>query len=163
MTIAEGIAAAKLALDAGTKAIDLLRYPKIDGEAVRTKITEMQDLVFSTQRALGEAEEENRHLRRQLDEREQMKAVEADLEMEPDGQYRYRASERAANKHIPYCPVCWGEHQKLIPLTPFGEGQAFQCGIHKTKYYTKVYLEAVKRANQAGPRVVRSSWFDRHY
>jgi hypothetical protein len=42
MPIAEGIAAARLAMDAGAKALDLLRYPKIDGEAVRSKITEMQ-------------------------------------------------------------------------------------------------------------------------
>jgi hypothetical protein len=66
MPIAEGIAAARLAMDAGSKALDLLRHPKIDGEAVRTKIIEMQDLVFSAQRALGDAEEENRDLKRQL-------------------------------------------------------------------------------------------------
>jgi hypothetical protein len=72
MPIAEGIAAAKLALDAGTKALDLLRYPKIDGEAVRNKITEMQDLVFSAQRALGDAEEENRSLKRELEDAKRM-------------------------------------------------------------------------------------------
>jgi hypothetical protein len=68
MPIAEGIAAARLAMDAGSKALDLLRHPKIDDNAVRTKITEMQDLVFSAQRALGEAEEENRSLKRRIED-----------------------------------------------------------------------------------------------
>ena len=55
-------------MDAGSKALDLLRHPKIDDNAVRTKITEMQDLVFSAQRALGEAEEENRSLKRRIED-----------------------------------------------------------------------------------------------
>jgi hypothetical protein len=66
MPIAEGIAAAKLALDACKAALDLLRYPKIDGEQVRTKLIEMQDLIFSAQRELGLAEEDNRELKRQF-------------------------------------------------------------------------------------------------
>jgi hypothetical protein len=62
MPIAEGITATKGALDVSKLALDLLRRPKIDPEEVRNKLIEMQDLIFSAQRALGEAEDENRQL-----------------------------------------------------------------------------------------------------
>ncbi len=68
MPIAEGIAATKGTLDVSKLALDLLRRPKIDGEEVRNKLIEMQDLIFSAQRALGDAEQENRDLRRQLED-----------------------------------------------------------------------------------------------
>ena len=67
----------------------------------------MQDLVFSAQRSLSEAEEENRDLRHKLDDREELKQLSADLEMDIVGHYYIRKSERARGI-IPYCPTCWG-------------------------------------------------------
>ena len=127
MSIAEGIAAARLAMDSGTKALDLLRTPKIDGEAVRNRITEMQDLVFSAQRALGEAEEDNRQLRRQLDDRQVLEALKLDLEYQKDGGFYIRKSERDAGNPVSYCPVCWGADQKAVPLTPEGFPGGYFC------------------------------------
>lgn len=68
MSIAKGIAAARLAMEAGSKALDLLLHPKVDPDAVRKEVTAMYALVESARRALGDAEDENRTLRRQLDQ-----------------------------------------------------------------------------------------------
>jgi hypothetical protein len=128
MPIAEGIAAAKLALDAGTKALDLLRYPKIDGEAVRNKITEMQDLVFSAQRALGDAEEENRSLRRELDEVKRMADIGKNFKSEL-GVYWLAGSS--------YCPACWDVDRKPVRLGgPIKDGRIklYTCPLHKVTY-----------------------------
>ena len=62
MAIAEGIAAARLAMEAGSKALDKLRAPKVDADAIRVEVTAMYDHIESARRALGAAEEENREL-----------------------------------------------------------------------------------------------------
>ena len=84
MPIAEGITAAKLALDASRAALDLLRHPKVDGEQVRTKLIELQDLVHSAQQALGEADDENRMLKRQLADKHALEALRADMDYQQD-------------------------------------------------------------------------------
>src|SRR5579862_6296253 len=104
MPIAEGIAAARLAMDAGAKALDLLRHPRIDAEAVRTQITAMQDLVFSAQRALGEAEDENRSLRRAVDElKAQMELTESLVFTE--NAYWKKVDDKTLEG--PFCSTCW--------------------------------------------------------
>ena len=141
MAIAEGIAAAKSAMDVGTKVIDLLRHPKIDGEAVRNSIIEMQDLIFSAQRALGDAEDENRRLRHQLEDREELKTIADDLEYQEDGGYYLRMSERAKGSTIPYCPVCWNIERKTIPLVRVGVYYSLHCGQCKADYHTNEIRE----------------------
>jgi hypothetical protein len=106
MPIVEGIAAAKAALDVSKLALDLLRHPKIDGEQAGNKLIEMQDLIFSAQRALGDAEDENRLLKRQLDEREELKTLRADMDYQEDGGFLVRKSERESGKLVPYCATC---------------------------------------------------------
>ena len=119
-------------MDAGSKALDLLRHPKIDGDAVRTRITEMQDLVFSAQRALGEAEDENRKQRKEIEELEdRIRELSRMSDLGKDfilwnGLYWL-------NK-IPYCPTCWDVDRKTVrlggPVTMTGE-DIWQCPIHK--------------------------------
>lgn len=129
-------------MDAGAKALDLLRYPKVDADAVRTQINAMQDLVFSAQRALGEADDENRQLRRQLDDRQEFKALQQDLDYEEDGGFYVRKSEREAGKLVPYCATCWGETQKLIPLKPTDhKGGHYFCLLHKVAFITNACSE----------------------
>lgn len=66
MTGAEGIAAAKLAMEAGSKALDKLRAPKVDTHSVRIEVTAMYDHIESARRALNDVGEENRSLKHQL-------------------------------------------------------------------------------------------------
>jgi hypothetical protein len=158
MSVIAGLTAAKATLELTTKVMDLLNRPNVDVHAVRGHLQEMLIHVVNAQVALGEAHVEISDLRHQLEDREDRKAIEADLQIEPDGQFYFRPSERASGKDIPYCPICWGDKNRLVPLVPFGEGQAFQCGIHKTRYHKKVYLDAIKAANQRPRTAVRSSW-----
>jgi hypothetical protein len=46
---------------------------------------------------------------------------------------------------IPYCPVCWGSDEKLIPLAEISRDEVFQCPIHRSSYYTAAYYDSVKR------------------
>jgi hypothetical protein len=144
MPIAEGITAAKLALDASRAALDLLRHPKVDGEQVRTKLIELQDLVHSAQQALGEADDENRMLKRQLADKHALEALRADMDYQQDGGFYIRKSERDAGNPVIYCPACWGENDRLIPLKPSGDKGAYDCVIHKVRYNTDARLKAIQ-------------------
>jgi hypothetical protein len=149
MPIIEALTAAKAALDISGKISDLVNRPNIDVTEVRANVHQMLIHLVNAQSGLSEAQLEISELRQQLDERERIRAIEADLEIEPDGQYYYRKSERSASKQIQYCPVCWGDKDKLVPLTHSAESTLFECGIHKTKYCTKVYIEALKQQQSA--------------
>lgn len=144
MAIAEGIAAAKLALDVSKVALDELRHPKVDWEAVRNRLIEMQDLVISTQRSLAEAEDENRQLKRKLEDRESLKALEADMNFVIDGGFFVRKSESDKGV-IAYCPLCWKKDTLAIPLETAELPGWFRCSIHDTIYQTAHCRAVAKR------------------
>lgn len=158
MSVVEGLSAAKAGVDLAKRLMDLLNHPDVDVHDVRGRLQEMLIHVVNAQIALSEAKNDLAELSLRLDDRETRKTLEADLQIEPDGQYYFRQSERAAGKNIPYCPICWGDKDRLVPLIPFGDGQAFQCGIHKTRYHKKIYLDGIKAANQGPRRTIRGSW-----
>src|SRR5262249_10146171 len=114
---------------------------------------ELQVLMLEAQRALAEAEEENRNLRNELNTRDELKALEVDLVFQEDGAFLVRKSEAEAGKEINYCPVCWGESRKLITLAPTTPG-CFECVLHKKTYLTQKYYDRVKERNNrlARPR-----------
>lgn len=128
MPIAEGIAAARLAMDAGSKALDLLRHPKIDGEQVRARLVEMQDLIFSAQRSLGDADDEAKNLRARIVDLERYVEIGKGFEAS-DGVYWHSG--------CPYCPVCWDVDRKPVRLSgphnasPIGGGRfEWSCALH---------------------------------
>jgi|SRR5579871_439785 len=154
MPIAEGIVATRGAIEVSKIALDLLRRPAIDGNAVRDKLIELQDLVFSAQRALGEAEDENRELRRQLDDRKALEELSADMEFVEDGGYWVKKSDQTSRGLIPYCNVCWAG-RKAVPLGKVGEhSDAYFCQIDKSCYYTNAYRE---RQRQRRARICQLS------
>jgi hypothetical protein len=132
MPIAEGIAAAKGALDVSKLALDLLRRPKIDGEEVRNRLIEMQDLIFSAQRALGDAEQENRDLRRQLENSKRMADFGKDFTLAEGLYWRDK---------YPYCPTCWDVDRKPVrlggPVYDINVGEIWQCPTHKVHHITR--------------------------
>ena len=133
MPIAEGIAAAKLATDVTRLTLDLLRNPKPDTEAIRARLIELQDLVLSAKFALSDADDEIRGLKRIIDDHDQLNAIKADLEMDITGRYYLRKSEKQQGL-IPYCPICWGKDDKLVPLAVLSQTGNFICALHKTVY-----------------------------
>jgi hypothetical protein len=149
MELTSVLSSAKTAFELARALGNGLSKGQIKLEEVPARLMELQQHILTMQSVVHDLAEENRQLREQLDDRERTRGIEADLEMEPDGQYSYRKSERVAGKLIQYCPVCWGENNKLIPLTHTAESTLFECGIHKTKYPTKAYSEALKHAQSA--------------
>ena len=113
MAIAEGIAAARLALDAGKAAIDLVRYPDIDGEKVRAKLIEMQDLIVSAQHALGDADLENRQLRRTVEELEAR--IKSREELIPADEAYFKRNKNGALDG-PFCTICSDSEEKLVRM-----------------------------------------------
>jgi hypothetical protein len=155
MPIAETIVALKGALDVSKIVNDLVNRSDIDVVEVRSKVHQMLIHVVNAQTGLAQTQMEIYDLQQQLNDRERLKVIEADLEIDPDGQYYYRKSERSAGKQIQYCPVCWGDKDKLVPLTHLAESTLFECGIHKTKYPTKLYIEALNRQQSSSTRNIR--------
>ena len=147
MPIAEGLVATKAAFEVSKIALDLCRYPKLDAGQVQAKLLELQSLILSAQFALGEALEENRSLKAQLDNREELRVVEADLEMDAVSRYLVRKSEKERGL-IPYCPTCWASDSKLVPLAIWQHPGHFKCAIHSTSYFSPEQLEHHKRQNE---------------
>jgi hypothetical protein len=73
------------------------------------QVINLQSAMLELQSKLTELIEENRDLREQLANKDWLDGISADLEMQKDGQFLIRKSERDAGQQIPYCPVCWGE------------------------------------------------------
>src|SRR4051812_39261571 len=122
MGIAEAIAAGKALVEASKLAKDLVNHPDADPHRVRATVQEMLIHLTTAQTGLAEAQQEIMELRSILDERAERKQIGDDLEFVQDGGFWIRKSDNALGRHIPYCPLCWGDQQKLVPLTPFSEG-----------------------------------------
>jgi hypothetical protein len=127
MPIAEGIAAAKAAFEVSKIALDLTRHPKLDNDAIHSRLLELQGLILSAQASLGDALEENRELRRENAELKQTQVREADLEFQ-DGVYWY--------KGWPLCPTCWLRKKEFSRLTgPFGMDDHYRCQFDSSQFH----------------------------
>jgi hypothetical protein len=164
MNLAAGISAAKTGFDLIKSLRDVIGRPDINPGDVQARLLELQSLMLDAQRALGDAEEENRNLRAQLAAKEIIKEIEADLEFAPDGRFWIRRSEKDTAL-IPYCPVCWGKEKQLVVMGAFQHPGMYKCSVHDGLYTTKVYAgwsakrqEAERQMNQ---RPVRDSWMAR--
>jgi hypothetical protein len=86
MPIAETIAALKGALDVSKIVNDLVNRSDIDVVEVRSKVHQMLIHVVNAQTGLAETQMEIYDLQQQLNDRERLRIIEADLEIDPDGQ-----------------------------------------------------------------------------
>jgi polyhydroxyalkanoate synthesis regulator phasin len=144
MSISAGITAAKASLDLTKVLMDLVNRPQIDAENVRSKLHEMLIHLVNAQVSLGEAQVEISDLRHIVDERQTLRALQEDMDFEPDGGFLLKKSEKAVRVYNPHCPVCWGSDQKAVPLKPTMPGSYF-CVIHKCSYVTEAYREAQRK------------------
>jgi hypothetical protein len=140
MSIAAGITATKAFLDVRKMVSDLIERPHFDAAEVRNKLHEMLIHVVNIQTAVADTQVEITELRQQLDDRGMLKALQADLEMDPVARYWVRKSEKELGL-IPYCPTCWGSDSKLVPLAIRHHPGTFECAIHKTLYHSAEQLE----------------------
>lgn len=126
------------------------------------QLIEMQKYLVELQQTLLKFQDENRELRSKVDDLSRRQELHADLETVEDGLYLTLKSERSAGREVPYCPICWGENGKLIPLLQLDRRGSYQCVLHKACYWTQAYRDAQQRESTV--RVVaRSRWLDRGY
>ncbi|MEQ1945815.1 MAG: hypothetical protein ABL995_01410 [Bryobacteraceae bacterium] len=148
MAIAEGLSATKAGFDLLKSALEMLKREQVDRQEVAAQLLELQGLLMDTRQALVDAEEENRSLKAAMEERDRLDALRADVDIDTDGHYLYRKSDRAEGKNIPYCPICWGESTNLIALAPGMTKGTFRCGVHNQAYRTSEYRDEVENRNQ---------------
>jgi hypothetical protein len=149
MSIIAGLTATKAALDIAKLTLDKLNSAGVDVHEVRAGIQEMLIHVVNAQVALGEANVEISELRQQLNDREALKVIEADLEYQIDGGHYLRKSDGAW-----CCPVCWGDQKRVVPMAPMASG-FYRCPLHNQAYHTKAAEEAQARALEEANRGLR--------
>lgn len=155
--------AARLISDGAKKIQDLTKSSEVEIEKVRIEVSAMRDHAITMQQASGDSDEEIRRLRRQLDDRSRLEALEDDVAFEEDGSFNIRKSERAAGITNALCPVCWGDGKKLVPMLR-GESGSYHCALHKAVHWTKAATQDYDRrrresADSAMPRGATStSW-----
>lgn len=136
LDVIAGLAATKTGLDLIKGARELLKGDKIDREKILERLSALQEALYQAREALGDAQEENRRLKAQVAETDRLHNITADLFMVPDYQFYIRLTEKSAGQNIPYCPICWGETQKLIPLVPTSNN-GYNCMLHKVRFDAK--------------------------
>jgi hypothetical protein len=152
MAILEGIAATKAALEVSKLVMDLLNRPDANMTDVRSRMNELLAHVVNAQVALGDALVELGSLRTQLEDKEAQKALNADMEIETDGMFWVRKSQRAAGL-IPYCPACWRKRE-LTLLAPAGSPGSYRCPVHQNTIYRTSQYEKWRAQQPKGPRII---------
>ena len=108
-------------------------------QGVYDRIADMRHQIFAV-------EDENRRLKKQLEDLQDTKKLESELEF--DGVVYWRVVE--GKKQGPYCPNCWHdpEHRQLVPLQHQSiSSRSFHCTIHKINFgpsYWEIDLTKIK-------------------
>ena len=148
LSITAGITAIKATLELTQLVSDLVSRPNIDAVDIRSKLHELLIHAVSAQSALAEAGIEMAELRRQLDDRESLKALDDDMDFVIDGGFYIKKSETAKGL-IPYCPVCWKVDSRTVHLDHLKGPGLYSCTLHKSYYATAEHNEwADKRAEE---------------
>lgn len=88
-------------------------------QEIAEKVIEIQEEFFNYREELENLKNENRQLKERIEELENEAEVEKDLELTSRGCF-IKKSEQAQGKVNMYCPACWRNHKKLMPLTRIG-------------------------------------------
>jgi hypothetical protein len=150
--IAEGIAAIKTGFDIAKSISGLVKEGNIDGKEVASQLILLQTYMLDSQRALTDAQEEIQKLKTAQADQQRTADIEDDFEWIADGSFWVRKSEKGT-RDIRYCPQCWGDSRKLLPLRMLNPRGCYICDIHKTVYETEAY----KRYRAQESQVLSSS------
>lgn len=94
-------------------------------EEMSEKVIAIQEGFFDLRELIEDFKEENRNLREEICRLKDVSELERDLELSQRGYY-IRISEKNEGKEIHYCPACWQNHKKLMPIV-HTVGNAKQC------------------------------------
>jgi len=136
MNFAAGLSATKTGFDLIKSARELLTRPDVNPAEVQSRLLELQALMLEAQRAIADAEEENRGLRRDIEQLKEQASVVASLEFAETVYWRRDAEGKLEG---PYCPTCWDDKRKLIRLKHTegrfgvsGDQRRYDCILHGT-------------------------------
>lgn len=93
----------------------------------------------NAQTGLAEAQQEIMELRHKIDDRTALLELAADMDFQTDGHFFVRKSESGKGV-IAYCPMCWKDNDKPIPMQGLGKPGSFRCNIHKVVFKTNQCL-----------------------
>ena len=83
--------------------------------AMSEKLAEIQNYFFDIREEMENIKEENRALKLENEQLKASNVLEEDLELTTHGYY-IRKSEQAQGKDVRYCPACWQNYKKLMPI-----------------------------------------------
>ena len=157
MSITGGLSATKTGFDLIKSAVELLKRENVDVHEVQARLIELQGLMLEARSALVDAEEENRSLKREIEERVNQNRLAEDMDFRMDGGFYVRKSE-AMKGVIPYCPVCWKKDGKDIPLEKLSNPGLFKCRIHAASFQTAQYFDWQRRISQGQVTSDEDDW-----
>lgn len=130
--IVSAIALTKNAFDIVKGVREALKQKKLTPDEMRDYLDTIQDKLVDVKTALADADEENRALRRQIDELKRMADFGKDFQF-MEGVYWCQ--------NVPYCPICWDIDRKTVRLsgptgksTGFSDVHGWECCFHKTLF-----------------------------
>jgi hypothetical protein len=146
----------KSAFDIGNAISQRVKEGKQFPNEIADQLLHLQQLILESQRALNDAAEEIRELKEQLAASQRAVETNKDLEWVSDGGFWILKSDREKGSNIPYCPACWGETSKLIPLNPGNGHGYYTCSIHKLQHSTEAARRWIRQVNTPPPET--SPW-----
>ena len=93
------------------------------------KSTEIQESFFEMREAIADLKDENRELKNQIKELNDNSELENDLEL-VSGCYLIRKSEKEKGLDNKYCPACWQNYKKLMPIVKTIGNRQQCCNCH---------------------------------
>ena len=136
MGITEALGAGKALVEASKLARDLINHPDVQPDRVRAIVQEMMIHLTNAQTGLAEAQQEIMELRHKVDDRTALLELAADMDFQTDGDFFVQKSESGKGV-IAYCPMCWKDNDKAVPMQGLGKPGSFRCNIHKVIFKTK--------------------------
>jgi DNA repair exonuclease SbcCD ATPase subunit len=144
MSFRAGISASKAGLGLIQDVLGLVRREEVDRSEVLARLQELQGLLLETRQALSDGEDENRELRRKIQDTERQRAIEEDVDYVEDGGFFVSKSQRADGVFCPLCPLCLRKDHQLVPLAPAAKGY-YECRIHDAVFKTEAFHEAQRQ------------------
>ena len=110
-----------------------LQRQEVNPNEVSDRLLQVQELLLEMQVTLAETQEENRGLRRQLEEQQRVADIGNQFS-DSEGVFWYN--------NYPYCPNCWNVDRKPMRLNgPYASASdansSWTCPIHNSKYYLR--------------------------
>jgi hypothetical protein len=132
MEIVAALSVAKTCLDLIKGIREAAKKKTLTSDEITDYLSTLQDKIVDIKTALVEAEDENRQLKKELQEAKRMADFGADFTTGEGLYWREK---------YPYCPSCWDIDRKPVrlggPVHDIARGEIWQCPVHKVHHITR--------------------------